>query len=205
VFGERWTLLLVREFLYGPKRYTDLLEALPGITTNLLAKRLAEMTEYGIVEQTDLPRPARGKVYRLTELGAKLEPVVMEIARFGGHFMGTLGPNDTANIAWGLLSMKRRYLGGQCFTVALHVAGPHPVGEPEAERHFELSFEPQKLTVEERLSDHAALALRGDTAAFRDWLFRGASSKALLRDGRLEASGSRRELVRFVKALALAA
>src|SRR5258708_27531872 len=67
VIGERWTPLIVRELLLGPKRYTDLLESLPGIGTNILAGRLSELESRGVVDKRRLPRPTPVAVYRLTE------------------------------------------------------------------------------------------------------------------------------------------
>ncbi|HYD09181.1 MAG TPA: helix-turn-helix domain-containing protein, partial [Acidimicrobiales bacterium] len=66
--GERWTLLLVRELLEGPRRYSDLLEDVPGISTDVLAARLRDMEEAGIVARRTLPAPASSKVYELTPL-----------------------------------------------------------------------------------------------------------------------------------------
>jgi DNA-binding HxlR family transcriptional regulator len=83
VVGERWTLLIVRDLLLGPRRYTDLLEALPGITTNLLAKRLKEMTEADLIRRETLPGAVRTDVYSLTERGLGLEPVVVALGRWG--------------------------------------------------------------------------------------------------------------------------
>src|SRR3954467_4433726 len=76
VVGERWTLLIVRNLLLGPLRYSDLLRGLPGITTNLLAKRLREMEELDLIERVSGPVPDAGHAYRLTALGAALEPAV---------------------------------------------------------------------------------------------------------------------------------
>ena len=73
IVGERWTLLVVRELLMGPKRFTDLLSNLPGIGTNLLAARLKELEEQGIIERSTLPPPAASSVYVLTELGSICE------------------------------------------------------------------------------------------------------------------------------------
>jgi DNA-binding HxlR family transcriptional regulator len=81
VVGERWTLLIVRELLLRPRRYRDLLEALPGIGTNLLADRLTFLTEAGIVEPLDSDRRTAG--YALTELGEGLREPVLALARFG--------------------------------------------------------------------------------------------------------------------------
>ncbi|MCU0267609.1 MAG: helix-turn-helix transcriptional regulator [Acidimicrobiales bacterium] len=83
LLGERWTLLIVRELLTGPKRYTDLREHLPGMWNNLLGQRLRELEAAGIVHRRDLPPPAARTVYELTERGRELEPVVYELARWG--------------------------------------------------------------------------------------------------------------------------
>src|SRR5262245_63048394 len=87
VVGERWTLLIVRDLLVGPKRYTDLLDGLPGIGTNLLAARLRELEQGGVVRRTVLPPPAGSTVYELTEVGRALEPVVMALGRWGVRFL----------------------------------------------------------------------------------------------------------------------
>jgi DNA-binding HxlR family transcriptional regulator len=81
--GERWTLLIVRELLSGPKRYTDLREGLPGLATDLLASRLRELQQYGVVDQRDVPPPTPARVYELTERGYALKPAILELARWG--------------------------------------------------------------------------------------------------------------------------
>lgn len=87
--GERWALLVVRELMEGPKRYTDLVEGLPGIGTNILASRLKDLEAGGIVQKTKLPPPAASTVYELTQCGHDLRPVLHELARWGAR---TLGP-----------------------------------------------------------------------------------------------------------------
>jgi DNA-binding HxlR family transcriptional regulator len=94
LLGERWTLLIVRDLLVGPKRYTDLLDGLPGIGTNLLARRLRELEEYGVLERTTLPAPASAVVYALTAKGLALEPVVFALGRWGFEFLGKPKPTD---------------------------------------------------------------------------------------------------------------
>src|SRR5438045_2121514 len=84
VVGERWTLLVVRNLLLGPQRYSELQRGLPGITTNLLAKRLKEMEEAGLIERT-----ADAQSWQLTSLGAGLEPAVHALGRWGWRGMGT--------------------------------------------------------------------------------------------------------------------
>lgn len=97
--GERWALLVVRELLHGPKRYTDLLDHLPGIGTNILAARLKELEAGGIVEKRKLPPPAASTVYELTPTGRDLRPVLYELARYGARLMGP-PPLDALEEGW---------------------------------------------------------------------------------------------------------
>jgi DNA-binding HxlR family transcriptional regulator len=100
--GERWALLIVRDLLHGPKRYTDLLEGLPGIGTNILAARLRGLEEAGIVSKRRLPPPAASTVYELTEYGTELEEVFYALARWGARSLGPPGPEDELYPEWGL-------------------------------------------------------------------------------------------------------
>ena len=85
--GERWALLVVTELLDGPKRYSDLAEAL-GIGTNILAARLRELEAAGVVSKRRLPPPAASQVYELTEYGVGLKPVLHELAHWGARSLG---------------------------------------------------------------------------------------------------------------------
>ncbi len=85
LIGERWALLIVRELLLGPKRFTDLRAGLPGASADVLSQRLREMTESGLVRRKRLPPPAGAEVYELTEWGADLEPVVTLLGRWGSR------------------------------------------------------------------------------------------------------------------------
>ncbi len=106
IVGERWTLLIVRELLPGPKRFKDLLEGLPGIGTNLLAARLKDLEGYGVVRRTTLPPPAASRVYELTELGRSLEPVIMGLARWGLEFLGASREEEDRQPAWAMVAVK---------------------------------------------------------------------------------------------------
>src|SRR3954447_23862520 len=83
--GERWALLVVRELLLGPKRFTDLRAGLPGASPNVLAQRLRELEAAGVVERQTLPPPAAAQVYALTARGAALEPVILALGRWGAE------------------------------------------------------------------------------------------------------------------------
>jgi DNA-binding HxlR family transcriptional regulator len=93
VLGERWTLLILRELIGGPRRYGDLRAQLPGIATNLLADRLRELEEAGLVDRTELPPPVARTVYTLSDTGwGKVPPVIKAIATFG---LDLLGPDES--------------------------------------------------------------------------------------------------------------
>lgn len=107
--GERWTLLLVRELMLGPRRYKDLLDGLPGIGTNLLAKRLQDLEAEGLVQKRQLPPPSGAVVYELTERGIKLEPALLELARWGMETMDAPAPEDVLRPGWGVLAMRSTF------------------------------------------------------------------------------------------------
>jgi DNA-binding HxlR family transcriptional regulator len=83
--GERWALMVVRELLLGPKRFTDLREGLPHMSPDVLAQRLRELEQNGIVERRILPPPAASKVYELTDWGRELDSVLIALGRWGAR------------------------------------------------------------------------------------------------------------------------
>jgi DNA-binding HxlR family transcriptional regulator len=105
VLGERWTLLILRELVGGPRRYSDLRAQLPGIATNLLAQRLDELEQAGVVERAELPPPIARTVYTLSDDGWRLVlPILGAVARFGLHTMRFNG--------WGPRSPLNGFLAG---------------------------------------------------------------------------------------------
>lgn len=90
VVGERWTLLIIRELYAGPRRFKDLLDGLPGISTNLLTDRLKSLEQQGILARRVLPPPAGSTVYELTPLGRALEPALLELGKWGAQFVPPL-------------------------------------------------------------------------------------------------------------------
>jgi DNA-binding HxlR family transcriptional regulator len=98
--GERWSLLVVRELINGPKRYTDLAEQLPGIGTNILASRLKDLEGCGVVVKRKLPPPAASQVYELTPYGTRLKAVMRELAAWG---IQSLGPPQEEDLSPGWL------------------------------------------------------------------------------------------------------
>ncbi|MFE4451624.1 winged helix-turn-helix transcriptional regulator [Streptomyces sp. NPDC056796] len=98
--GDRWTLLIVRELLAGPRRYTDLHADLPGVSTDVLASRLKDMEQGGLAVRRRLPPPAAAAVYELTEHGRGLLPVLTALARWGAPALDERRPTDAVRAHW---------------------------------------------------------------------------------------------------------
>ncbi|MFT4628632.1 MAG: DNA-binding HxlR family transcriptional regulator [Myxococcota bacterium] len=153
--GDRWTLLIARELLLGPRRYTDLLRALTGLTTNLLAARLRTLSDDGIVARCTLPPPG-GAAWRLTPLGERLEPVVLALGSFGAHWLDRPAAGDRFDARWALLSLRHRYRPGPPGRVEVWVA----------DRPFALVFGPDGLRSTDGPLPGADAVLRLDAATF---------------------------------------
>ena len=100
IVGERWALLVVRELVLGPKRFTDLRAGLPGIATNILSQRLQELERDGIIARRTLPPPAASSVYELTEYGRDLVPILLDFGRWGARTMGPRPPEYAQRSEW---------------------------------------------------------------------------------------------------------
>jgi DNA-binding HxlR family transcriptional regulator/putative sterol carrier protein len=99
--GERWALLVIRELLLGPKRFTDLRAGIPQISPNVLSERLRDLERVGVIARRKLGPPAGSRVYELTEWGRELEPAVLALGRWGSrspHFPAGLGMSADAQV-----------------------------------------------------------------------------------------------------------
>jgi DNA-binding HxlR family transcriptional regulator len=155
---ERWALLIIRDLLVGPRRYTDLKQGLPKIPTNILSSRLKELQEGGVIRRVPLARC--GLVYELTDYGRELEPIVLALGRWGFRSMGEPDDDDivTADsltmalrtafrpgvasvsldfqIRVGAVELRAQVSGGELTVVQIAppappVGGSLPSGEPE--------------------------------------------------------------------------
>jgi DNA-binding HxlR family transcriptional regulator len=110
--GDRWALLVVRELLLGPKRFTDLRAGLPHLSPDILAQRLRDLEAAGIVDHRRLPPPAAAQAYALTERGAELEPVVLALGRWGS--VAPFPPSKDARIGTDafVLALKTLFAAG---------------------------------------------------------------------------------------------
>jgi DNA-binding HxlR family transcriptional regulator len=111
VIGERWTLLIVRELLAGPRRYTDLHADLPGVSTDVLAARLKEMEQDGLVIRRRLPPPAAAAVYELTARGQDLLPALLALAGWGAAGLAEQRPTDALRAHWFALPLMGQLAG----------------------------------------------------------------------------------------------
>ena len=105
IVGERWTLLIARELLLGPRRFTDLMDGLPGISANVLAGRLKELESTGLVAKRTLPPPAASAVYELTPEAAGLVSVLATMAEWGMTMLGEPRARDEVRGEWMVLGL----------------------------------------------------------------------------------------------------
>ncbi|GAA1311048.1 helix-turn-helix domain-containing protein [Streptomyces sanglieri] len=118
--GDRWTLLIVRELLAGPRRYTDLHADLPGVSTDVLASRLRDMEQNGLATRRRLPPPAAASVYELTERGHGLMPVLAALAEWGAPALAERRPTDAVRAHWFALPLLRA-LDGPAYSGVVEV------------------------------------------------------------------------------------
>ncbi|MGA5898665.1 winged helix-turn-helix transcriptional regulator [Streptomyces venetus] len=105
--GDRWTLLIVRELLAGPRRYTDLHADLPGVSTDVLASRLKDMERDGLATRRRLPPPGAAYVYEVTPRGRELLPVLQTLGAWGQAELGERRPTDAVRAHWFALPLLR--------------------------------------------------------------------------------------------------
>lgn len=109
VIGERWSLLLIRELLTGPKRFNELLSSLQGMGTNLLASRLKELEENGLIRQFEGDTGTSYKSYELSELGRELEGTVLSLVRWGNHFRDRTKEEYVSRPHWLMVAFKAAF------------------------------------------------------------------------------------------------
>jgi DNA-binding HxlR family transcriptional regulator len=109
VVGDRWALLVLRELTLGPRRYTDLLDGLPGASTDMLAARLRDLEKAGAIRRRVLPPPAASKVYELTRRGHDLEPVLQSLAVWGTDLLTERRDGDAFQARWLSLQLRGRF------------------------------------------------------------------------------------------------
>jgi len=125
VIGERWTLLVIRELLLGPRRFSDLKRALRGVSTSVLSERLARLEARGVIARSEVPPPTPATLYALTPLGERLRATILELARWGGDLLAEPEAGDHMEPDWlrlGCATYARRS-ASPARTFEIHLAG----------------------------------------------------------------------------------
>ncbi len=198
VLGERWSLLIVRELLSGPKRYKDLLRHLPGIGTNLLAARLKSLEAQGVLEHRALPPPASTAAYALTERGRALEPALVELARWGLPLLGRPAEDDAYAPHWSLLAMQAVFRPD-------HAAGVRAVYEFRVGGDvFHTRIEAGRLTTRQGPASHPDFVLETDAATYLAVVAGDMTTEEAMRQGVLTVRGDQEAWARSGEILDLA-
>jgi DNA-binding HxlR family transcriptional regulator len=192
VVGERWALLVVRELLLGPKRFTDLRAGLPHAGPDMLAQRLRELEQAGVVRRRTLAPPAASRVYELTERGQELEPVVLELG-----FWGSVAPFPSGDAQ----------IGADATVIALKTLFD-PVAADGFGASYELRFGEQRFRL--RVADGGLEVVRGEAdqpdaaietqpGTLASVLWHGRRLDDALQGGDIKIEGSRKAVNRLLR------
>ena len=189
--GERWSLLVVRELLHGPQRYTDLAASLPGIGTNILASRLKDLEGCGLIAKRRLPPPAASQVYELTDRGHELAPVLDALGTWGSR-LPLPGPDATMSFDAHILSFRTLFrpdlAEGFSTRVELRLG----------ERSFRATVADGKLELVEGTMEAPDAVITSDHGTALAVAHGRASLAEAEATGALEISGDRDAAVRFL-------
>lgn len=193
VIGERWALLVVRELLFGPKRFTELSRGLPAMSQNVLAARLRELETDGVVRNYRLGPPASTRVYELTPRGYELEDVLIALGRWG-----CVVPMDATDAS--------AELSVDGFALALKTTfDPHRAGSLRVRvelcldgDRFHAEIADREFTIARGADRESEVVLDSDVATLRSIVFDGLPLTDALPPDALRLIGDQRLAVRFV-------
>jgi DNA-binding HxlR family transcriptional regulator/putative sterol carrier protein len=191
--GERWTLLIVRELLMGPKRYTDLRAGLPGIASNLLAERLAQLEATGLVRRQRVAPPVPATLYHLTERGRALDTAIVELGRWGGLALGAPEPGRDFRASSFALGMRATFRPRMA--AALDAEYEFHIGEET----FSFHVGDGEARARQGTATEPRLVLEADAETFLALLSGQLTSARALAGGGARLVGPRRELDRVLR------
>ena len=189
--GARWTLLIVRDLLAGPKRFTDLAEGLPGIPTNVLTARLRELESEGIVQRTIQPRPASGVAYELTEYGTQLESAIVALGLWGARSMGP--PRDDDYVSMPALSVGLRGVFEPQRAAGVDCVYELRVGDAS----LRVDVHDGQVTFDGRSRDDVEVVIETDVETMHGLLTRRVDLDEAIAANRTRVVGSRAQIDRF--------
>ena len=185
VLGERWTLLVLRELLAGPKRFSDVLDALPGVGTGLLTTRLRQLEDEGLIARRRLRPPAGSTVYELTEEGRELEPVLYGLARWGSSRLGAPTGDRAFRPHWAMIAMRGSH-------DAEAAAGLDQVHEfAIGDELFHATIEDGRVELHDGPGRRPDVRVKADPTTFASLAHDPGTARAALADGRLSVEGDR--------------
>jgi DNA-binding HxlR family transcriptional regulator len=189
IVGERWALLVVREMIFGPKRFVQLRDGLHGVSPNVLSQRLRDLEQAGIVRRGVLDPPASVAIYELTARGRALEPILLELGRWGSQQPMTTSGELSVNAL--LLALKTVFDPAAAVnaTFALRVDGDW----------FRVTVAGDSIDITRGRTDHPAVTFDTDVATLRSVAFGREPISDAERDGRLTVDGERLLAERFAR------
>jgi DNA-binding HxlR family transcriptional regulator len=190
VVGERWALLVVRELLFGPKRFAELSRGVPGMSQNVLSQRLRELEQAGVVVHRRLGPPASSGVYELTARGSELEPVLLALGQWGSRI-----PLDSASqLSVDALILALKTTFNPRAACGLQARYELRLGDDR----FLAEVEHGRFHVARGGADQVDVSLATDAATLRALVFGGRKLADALRSGDLDLDGDRRAAAHFV-------
>jgi len=189
--GERWALLVVRELLLGPKRFTDLRSGLPHASPNVLAQRLRDLESAGVVRRGKLPPPAASKIYELTEWGRDLEPVIIALGRWGVR-SPTKPPDAELGVDSLILSFRTMFDPDQA--EGLDASYEFRLGEDR----FRAEVVEGRLEIERGTAEQPDATVEADAGTLAALVYDDLELDDTLSSGDLRITGDRAEVERFL-------
>ncbi|MCJ8143973.1 winged helix-turn-helix transcriptional regulator [Ancylobacter sp. A5.8] len=192
LFGERWALLVMRELMLGPKRFTDLKADLPGISANVLTQRLESLEAAGVLVRRKLPPPASAQVYELTPWGYESEPIFQAMGRWAAR-----SPSHDPTLPFGSVSlmMSMRTMISPALAGALAVDAEFRTGKET----FRVRLAGGELTTERGTVEHPDFVLTGEARMIAAAIYGGQPIAALEAAGVLKLEGDRALAERFIR------
>ena len=190
--GERWALLVVRELLLGPKRFTDLRAGLRSLSPDVLAERLRGLEGAGIVHRRTLPPPAASRVYELTDWGRELEPVVLAFGRWGSR---APFPSGDAPLGVDALVLALRTLFDPRAADGLRASYELRLGE----QRFHARVAGGRLELTHASAEHPDVIIETDPATLAAVLWHDRRLDAAARAGAIRIDGNRAVVERFLE------
>lgn len=207
LIGERWAIPVVRELVFGPRRYSDLAGALPGVSTNILGARLKELTEAGVIEKRRLGPPAAVTVYELTAWGRALEPILISLGRWAAHTSVDLETQAFSASSFAL-SLKTTFDDAAANNVKMQLR--FQMGEEVFDAHVDETFaiwrvvDPAGTTpAPAEQVDGRAARLTAEPKALAALIYQRLDPAAASRDGLVQIDGSMDAVRAFTRRFAL--